>query len=109
SFRAGFLSERMIAGVRHLSGHAIAVRSLEREFGPRRALAGVDLTVAAGEVHGLLGPPNAGKSTLLRVLAGQLTPTGGDSRVLGRRPGVPALKGRVGFVDAGGDAAYQRI
>ena len=54
--------------MRQLSGHAIAVRSLNRDFGSQHVLSDVDLTVAAGEVRGLLGPPGAGKSTLLRVL-----------------------------------------
>jgi ABC-type multidrug transport system ATPase subunit len=95
--------------MRQLSGHAIAVRSLERAFGPRPVLDEVDLTVAAGEVRGLLGPPGAGKSTLLRILAGQLHATGGHVRVLGHAPGAKPLRGRVGYVGAGGDAAYQRI
>ena len=42
------------------------------------ALAGVDLTVAAGEMVGLLGPSGAGKSTLLALLAGVLRPTAGQ-------------------------------
>jgi ABC-type multidrug transport system ATPase subunit len=95
--------------VRQLSGHPIAVRSLERDFGPRQALSDVSLTVAAGEVHGVLGRAAAGKSTLLRVLAGQIHATGGDVRVLGLRPGASALAGRVALVEAGDDASYQRI
>jgi ABC-type multidrug transport system ATPase subunit len=85
--------------VRQLSGHLIAVRSLGRDFGPRQVLRDVSLTVAAGEVHGVLGPPAAGKSTLLRVLAGQIGATAGNVRVLGR----------VAFVEAGDDASHQRI
>jgi ABC-2 type transport system ATP-binding protein len=95
--------------VRQLSGHPIAVRSLGRDFGPRQVLSDVSLTVAAGEVHGVLGPAGAGKSTLLRVLAGQIGATAGSVRVLGHRPGVPALAGRVAFVEAGDDSSYQRI
>ena len=95
--------------MRQLSGHPIAVRSLGRDFGPRRVLSDVSLTVAAGEVHGVLGPPAAGKSTLLRVLAGQIGATAGSVRVLGRRTGAPALAGRVAFVEAGDDASHQRI
>ena len=41
------------------------------------ALDGVDLSVAAGEIVGLMGPNGAGKSTLLRILAGLVTPTDG--------------------------------
>jgi ABC-2 type transport system ATP-binding protein len=99
----------MIPAVRQLSGHAIAVRSLERAFGPRQVLDGIDLTVSTGEVRGLLGPQGAGKTTLLRVLAGQLHATGGHVRVLGRLPGAKSLNGCVGYAGPGGDAAYQRI
>ena len=95
--------------MRQLSGHPIAVRSLGRDFGPRQVLSDVSLTVAAGEVHGVLGPAGAGKSTLLRVLAGQIGATAGSVRVLGNRPGAPALAGRVAFVEAGDDSSYQRI
>jgi len=95
--------------VRQLSGHPIAVRSLGRDFGPRQVLSDVSLTVAAGEGHGVLGPAGAGKSTLLRVLAGQIGATAGSVRVLGHRPGAPALAGRVAFVEAGDDSSYQRI
>jgi ABC-2 type transport system ATP-binding protein len=103
------LTGRIIGRVRQLSGHPIAVRSLGRDFGPQRVLTDVDLSVGRGEVHGLLGPPGAGKSTLLRLLAGQIGATRGEALLLGSRAGAPHLRGRVALVEAGGDAAYQRI
>jgi ABC-type multidrug transport system ATPase subunit len=89
-------------------GNVIEVRSLERRFGPRRALASIELSVRAGEVHGLIGPAGAGKTTLLRTLAGQLPPTGGTASVLGRPAGSPQLRGRVGLVSVEG-APSERI
>ncbi len=74
----------MIVAMRRLVGPVIQVRELERGFGPRSVLAGVDLCVGAGEILGVLGPAGAGKTTLLRVLAGVLPPTRGEVRVLGR-------------------------
>lgn len=64
------------------------------------ALRGVDLTVARGELVGLLGPNGSGKSTLLRCCAGLLRPTGGTARALGEDPSVPrsAIRGRIGWV-----------
>ncbi|HEX2071373.1 MAG TPA: sugar ABC transporter ATP-binding protein [Thermoleophilaceae bacterium] len=51
-------------------GAALEVRGLEKRYGGVRALAGVDMSVAAGEIHGLLGANGAGKSTLLRIVTG---------------------------------------
>src|SRR3954447_5308332 len=59
----------------------VAVRGLDVRFGPRAALAGIDLDVAPGHVHGLLGPSGAGKSVLLRVLAGTQEPHAGSVAV----------------------------
>jgi drug efflux transport system ATP-binding protein len=51
------------------------------------ALDGVSLSVAAGEVTGLVGPDGAGKTTLIRILAGLMKPQAGNVAVLGRAPG----------------------
>ena len=62
---------------------AIEARSLVRRFGETEAVAGVDLTVAAGEIYGFLGPNGAGKSTTVRMLTTLLKPTSGTARVAG--------------------------
>lgn len=59
-------------------------RALEVRLGGRTVLAGVDLTVAAGEVLALVGPNGAGKSTLLAALAADLPPAGGEVLLAGR-------------------------
>ncbi len=64
----------------------IAVSGLTKSFGPTRALDGLDLDVAAGEVHGFLGPNGSGKSTTIRVLLGLLRADGGHVRLLGGDP-----------------------
>ena len=56
---------------------------LARRFGDVEAVAGVDLTVAEGEVLGFLGPNGAGKSTCVRMLTTLLKPSGGTARVAG--------------------------
>ncbi len=61
----------------------ISVSGLVKRFGPTRALKGLDLRVAAGEVHGLLGPNGAGKTTTIRILLGLLRADAGTVRVLG--------------------------
>ncbi len=63
---------------------AVVAEGLVREFkGGIRAVDGVDLRVAAGEVYGFLGPNGAGKSTTVRMLCTLLRPTGGRARVAG--------------------------
>ena len=63
---------------------AIEARGLERTFdGDIRAVAGVDLEVADGEIYAFLGPNGAGKTTTVRMLTTLLRPTGGSARVAG--------------------------
>lgn len=62
---------------------AVQVVNLERRFGDRAALAGMNFDVAPGERLALLGPNGSGKSTLIRILATLLRPSGGSARVCG--------------------------
>jgi len=55
----------------------LRMAGIGKRFGATRALAGVDLEVRAGEVHGLIGENGAGKSTLMKVLSGALRPDTG--------------------------------
>ena len=66
--------------------NVIEVSGLRKEFGKTVALDGLDLTVAAGEVHGFLGPNGAGKTTTIRILLGLLRNDGGTARLLGGDP-----------------------
>lgn len=78
----------------------LEVDSLSRRFGARQALRELDLRLTQGEILGLLGANGAGKTTCLRMLAGQLAPSGGCVRVLGvdvsRRP--RQAKRRIGYL-----------
>src|ERR671918_819810 len=80
-------------------GPAIEVRGLAREFkGGIRAVAGIDLDVAPGEIYGFLGPNGAGKSTTVHMLTTLLPPTAGRARVGGYdivRDG-PAVRRTIG-------------
>lgn len=51
--------------------------------GPLRAVNDVSMTIRAGELTALVGPDGAGKTTLMRMMAGLLTPDGGSLQVLG--------------------------
>jgi len=64
----------------------ISISGLHKAFGATRALDGLDLEVARGDVHGFLGPNGAGKSTTLRILLGLLRADSGAVRLLGGDP-----------------------
>ena len=61
----------------------LEIRNLSKSFGERRALDGVSLDLAPGEILGLLGPNGAGKTTLVRSVAGRVAPESGTLRILG--------------------------
>jgi len=61
----------------------IVVEGLTKDYGSKRALAGVSFQVREGSFFGCFGPNGAGKSTLLRILTGQIRPTSGQAIVLG--------------------------
>ncbi len=78
----------------------IDVHALTKSFGPRQALAGVDLRVAPGECVVLCGPNGAGKTTLLRILATLARPTSGVVRIAGLDPAKAGAEVRqhIGFL-----------
>ncbi|MGE2836370.1 ATP-binding cassette domain-containing protein [Mycobacterium sp. SMC-4] len=73
-------------------GHVVEIESLHKSFGRTRALDGLDLTVARGEVSGFLGPNGAGKSTTIRVLLGLLRADSGRVRLLDGDPWRDAVR-----------------
>ncbi|MGH3655054.1 MAG: ATP-binding cassette domain-containing protein [Micromonosporaceae bacterium] len=85
--------------------NAIAVSGLYKSYGRTRALDGLDLSVATGEVHGFLGPNGAGKTTTIRVLLGLLRADAGAATLLGGDPwrDSTALHRRLAYVP--GDVA----
>ncbi|WP_172171891.1 ABC transporter ATP-binding protein [Brevibacterium sp. CT2-23B] len=70
---------------------AISMRDVVKSYGRVRALDGLDLEVARGEVHGSLGPNGAGKSTTIRILLGILRHNSGTVRLLGEDPWSKAV------------------
>jgi len=66
----------------------LTLRSITKHFGATVALNGVDLDVAPGEVHALIGENGAGKSTLMNILSGAFPPDGGTMMV-GGQPYAP--------------------
>jgi heme exporter protein A len=69
----------------------IQARNIQKRFGDKRVLTGLDLDVAVGDFLLVTGPNGSGKTTLLRLLAGLYAPTSGELE-------VAAERGRIGFV-----------
>ena len=87
------------------SRSVIRTQGLTKHFGPVRALDGLDLDVAPGEVHGFLGPNGAGKSTTIRIVLGLIRASGGHVELFGGDPWRQAatLHDRLAYV--AGDVA----
>ena len=81
----------------------VELQGLRKQFGPKKAVDGISLTVSRGEVLGFLGPNGAGKSTTMKMIAGFLAPDSGrvtlDGVDVARHP-VEARR-RLGYVPEG--------
>jgi ABC-2 type transport system ATP-binding protein len=77
---------------------AIEVSGLVVERGRRRVLHGIDCSIPAGSVTGLLGPSGSGKTTLIRAVVGVQIIKAGAVTVLGQPAGSAALRRTVGYV-----------
>ena len=82
----------------------VEMRDISKTFGAVRALTHVDLAVGPGEVLGLVGDNAAGKSTLMKILAGAHQPDGGRILVAGR---AVSFSGPIAARDAGIEMIYQ--
>jgi ABC-2 type transport system ATP-binding protein len=81
---------------------AIVLSGLQKSFGDVRAVRGVDLTVAPGEIVAFLGPNGAGKSTTNEMILGMTRPDAGSVEVFGLDPVRALHEGRVGAMLQGG-------
>ena len=61
----------------------IEVRNIHKSFGPVQAVDGISLSVAPGEIYGLVGADGAGKTTTLRLICGALRLDSGEATVCG--------------------------
>jgi ABC-2 type transport system ATP-binding protein len=76
---------------------AVEAHDLVKDFGDKRAVDGVSLSVPAGRIYGILGPNGAGKTTMLRMLLGIIDPSSGTRRLLGRDRPLEAAS-EVGYL-----------
>ncbi len=76
----------------------VRVENLCKIYGRKPALDGVSLSVAPGEIFGLLGQNGAGKTTLVKILLGLVAPTSGQAWLLDGPAGTPKVRERVGYL-----------
>lgn len=83
-----------------MSRTVIEAKGLAKRYGSAVAVAGIDLSIEAGEVVGLLGPNGAGKTTTILMLLGLTEPSEGSVRILGKDPLQQPLdvKREVGYL-----------
>ncbi len=71
----------------------IILKDVVQKFGEKEVLKGISLTIQSGEIFGLLGPSGAGKTTIIKIITGQLRPTGGSAVTAGRE--ASQINGRM--------------
>jgi ABC-2 type transport system ATP-binding protein len=77
---------------------AVEAVALRKAFGPINAVDGIDLSLPAGRIYGMLGPNGSGKTTLIRLLTGLASATSGKARVLGVEMPSRTNLARIGYM-----------
>jgi ABC-2 type transport system ATP-binding protein len=80
------------------SGSAVDIDSVSRSFGSVKAVDGLSLALAPGEIVGFLGTNGAGKTTTIKMTLGLLAPTSGTVKVLGGDPSDPHVRAHIGYM-----------
>lgn len=96
--------------VKYQEQNAIMITGITHRFGEKEVLRDISLSVRKGEILGLLGPSGAGKTTLIKIITGQLVPTSGTVELAGYDMCNPdtAIYRRIGMMmdDCG---LYERL
>ncbi|OLZ73450.1 ABC transporter [Streptomyces sp. IMTB 2501] len=93
-------AEQRLAGASEAAGRDVLLEAhgIVKSYGRRRVLNGVDLVVRAGEVAAIVGSNGAGKSSMLKICAGLLSPDEGRVTISGRLGYCPQNAGVMGFL-----------
>ena len=87
---------------------AVEAIGLRKTFGAITAVDGIDFALAPGRIYGMLGPSGAGKTTLIRLLAGLARPSGGEARILGTRMPSREALASIGYMPQS-EAVYPEL
>ena len=80
------------------SENAVGIDGVSRAFGSVKAVDGLSLALAPGEIVGFLGTNGAGKTTTIKMITGLLRPDAGEVSVFGGDPSDPAVRARIGYM-----------
>lgn len=78
--------------------NAIEIRGLTKNFGPKQALKGLEMTVPVGAIYGFIGENGSGKSTTEKILCGLLHADGGTVKLFGRSHTDPDVRAKMGVL-----------
>lgn len=79
-------------------GNAVDICCVSKSFGHVKAVGGLSLRLAPGEVMGFLGTNGAGKTTTIKMILGLIPPTEGKVSVFGEDPSSPHVRSRIGYM-----------
>lgn len=90
------------------STSCVSIRHVSKQFGKQEVLKDINLEILEGEIFGLLGPSGAGKTTLVKQLAGLDAPTSGENFLFQEKMPTLKLISRIGYM-AQADALYEDL
>jgi len=86
----------------------IVLDSIHKYFGNKQVLNNISLSIPSGSIYGLLGPSGCGKTTTVKIMAGILSATSGETWVLGQRMPDLSVMNHIGYL-AQSDALYSSL
>ncbi|MBR1382550.1 MAG: ATP-binding cassette domain-containing protein [Ruminococcus sp.] len=78
--------------------NAIEIRNLQKSFGSKQAVRGLNMTVPEGAIYGFIGENGSGKSTTEKMLCGLMIPSGGSIRLYGKKYTDPEVRSKIGVL-----------
>lgn len=78
--------------------NAIEIRGLTKNFGPKQALCGLDMTVPVGAIYGFIGENGSGKSTTEKLICGLIQPSGGTIKLFGKEHTDADIRAKIGVL-----------
>ena len=85
--------------------NCIVLKGINKFYGPRQVLKDINLQLQRGEIFGLLGPSGCGKTTIVKIVAGILEATSGETYVLDKLMPDLNMMNKIGYM-AQADALY---